>query len=129
MAARELGKKKPTPPEELVILLSTYHFSGNIRELKAMIYDAVANHRTKMLNLQVFRDYIKNNLDDSGMSLRNVFSEEGISISAWKKLPTIRQVTKMLITEALKRTNNNKSIAARLLGITRQTLVKHRKDE
>lgn len=129
IAATELGKKKPTPPEELTVLLSTYHFPGNIRELKAMIYDAVANHRTKMLNLQVFKDYIKNNLNDSGMSLGNVFSEESISIASWKKLPTIKQVSKMLINEALKRTNNNRSIAARLLGITRQTLVKHLRDD
>lgn len=127
-SAREFGKKKPTHPDELIMLLSTYHFSGNIRELKAMIYDAVANHKSKMLNLEVFKNYIKNNLDHSGAVLEEVFPDERLSISSWKKIPTVKQVTKMLIKESLKRTNGNRSIAARILGITRQTLVKHLKE-
>ncbi|MGD8472205.1 MAG: sigma-54 dependent transcriptional regulator, partial [Desulfobacteraceae bacterium] len=41
-ASKVLDKKKPTPPVELVTLLSTYHFPGNIRELESMIFDAVS---------------------------------------------------------------------------------------
>ena len=41
-AARALDKKKPTPPKELVQLLATYDFPGNIRELKAMVFNAVS---------------------------------------------------------------------------------------
>ncbi len=50
-ASHSLGKKKPTPHEELITLLSNYHFPGNIRELQSMIYDAVSNHKSKKLSL------------------------------------------------------------------------------
>ena len=45
-ASQTLGKKKPTPPKELFILLSTYHFPGNIRELQSMVLDAVSSHQS-----------------------------------------------------------------------------------
>jgi DNA-binding protein Fis len=34
-------------------------------------------------------------------------------------LPTIEQLTRLLMTEAMKRANGNKSIAAEMLGISR----------
>jgi DNA-binding NtrC family response regulator len=43
-AAVNLGKKKPTPPDELVKLLASYHFPGNVRELESMVYNAVSLH-------------------------------------------------------------------------------------
>lgn len=37
-------------------------------------------------------------------------------------LPTLKQAKQMLIEEALRRTNNNQSLAARVLGLSRQAL-------
>jgi two-component system, NtrC family, nitrogen regulation response regulator GlnG len=37
-------KPLPTPPLELYCLLQTYTFRGNVRELEAMLFDAVARH-------------------------------------------------------------------------------------
>jgi DNA-binding NtrC family response regulator len=45
-ASATLGKSNPTPPEELLTLLSTYHFPGNIRELESMVFDSVGSHRS-----------------------------------------------------------------------------------
>jgi DNA-binding NtrC family response regulator len=42
--------------------------------------------------------------------------------SRLRTLPTLRRVTELLIEEALRRTEGNKSAAASLLGITRQAL-------
>src|SRR5512138_73556 len=53
-AAHALGKKKPTPPRELAQFLATYSFPGNVRELKAMVYDAVSVHRERMLSMDSF---------------------------------------------------------------------------
>ena len=53
-AARALGKKKPTPPQGLAQYLATYCFPGNVRELKAMVYDAVSVHRERMLSMETF---------------------------------------------------------------------------
>ncbi len=38
------------------------------------------------------------------------------------RLPTLEESENLLIQEALKRTNGNRTLAAELLGITRQTL-------
>ena len=46
-----------------------------------------------------------------------------------KKLPTIKEVNEMLISETLKRTHGNKSLAAQILGITRQTIAKYETPE
>ena len=35
-----------------------------------------------------------------------------------RELPTIEQLTQLLMTEAMKRANNNKSIAAEMLGMS-----------
>ncbi|MCP4348462.1 MAG: sigma-54-dependent Fis family transcriptional regulator [Desulfobacterales bacterium] len=129
MAAQEFGKKKPTPPSELLMLLSAYHFPGNIRELKAMVWDAIALHKSKMLNMDIFRKYIKQNIQGIESPLQQNDQKGVISVSSWKRLPTVKEITTMLIIEALKRSDNNKSIAAQMLGISRQTLVKHVKED
>ena len=43
-AAEKLEKQTPTPPPELLTLLGTYHFPGNVRELEGMVLDAVSQH-------------------------------------------------------------------------------------
>jgi two-component system, NtrC family, response regulator HydG len=54
-AAREFNKKKPTPPPDLVNLLENYLFPGNVRELEALVYDAVARHDSGVLSMESFR--------------------------------------------------------------------------
>jgi len=58
-AAAAMGRKKPTPPGELAVLLGAYPFPGNIRELRAMIYDAVSLHQSGKLSLDTFRRTLK----------------------------------------------------------------------
>jgi two-component system, NtrC family, response regulator HydG len=45
-AADALEKSKPDPAPELSKLLKSYDYPGNVRELQAMIFDAMAQHRT-----------------------------------------------------------------------------------
>jgi DNA-binding protein Fis len=44
-----------------------------------------------------------------------------------KKLPTLKQMSQILVDEAMKRSNNIQSIAAGLLGISHQALNKRLK--
>ena len=119
-AAKSFKKKKPSVPPELFTLLSTYNFPGNVRELKSMVYDAVSTHKSKIMSLNSFKQYIspKNGLNGAPKSVEN----QGVIFG--EKLPTLREVQNILVDEALKRTNNNQSIAAQLLGVTRQALNK-----
>ena len=120
-AAKELKKKAPQYPNELVTLLKSYHFPGNIRELEAMVYDAVSSHETKMLSTKVFCSHIRRNSRDG-----TVYGSEGGNLesclSNLVSLPDLKEMDKVLIQEALRRTGGNQRVAARLLGITPQAL-------
>jgi len=117
-AAADLGKSLPPVPAELLTLLSTYDYPGNVRELRKQVYDAVARHAAGTLSLETFRAAI-------GKGLAGTRAEEPAEELAFPpRLPTLRQVQELLIAEALKRAAGNQSIAAGLLGITHQALNK-----
>ena len=124
-AARSLGKKRPTPPRELLQLLATYSFPGNIRELKALVYDAVSVHRDRVLSMDTFmktiiRPETKQNLPAVGQPEKNLFA-------ALERLPTFGEAAGLLVEEAMSRAHGNQTIAARLLGISQPALSKRLK--
>jgi DNA-binding NtrC family response regulator len=115
-AAQSLGKKKPTPPNELYPLLANYSFPGNIRELRSMVFNAVSSHSSGILSLESFKGAIgfkRKKLSQAGVPLSLKFPQP---------LPTVKEVEISLIREAMKLAEGNQSIAARMIGITRQTL-------
>jgi DNA-binding NtrC family response regulator len=118
-AANTLGKKTPTPPGELVTLLSTYDFPGNVRELESMIFDAVSAHKGGKLSMEAFRGHI---FKDRIPQERNTCGEERPFVTFHEKLPTLKQAEEWLIREAMTRARGNQSIAALSLGISRQAL-------
>ncbi|MCP5107120.1 MAG: sigma-54-dependent Fis family transcriptional regulator [bacterium] len=113
-ASKTLKKKKPTVPKELFPLLKTYHFPGNIRELRAMVIDAVGSHKAMMLSLKSFKEAIG---DQKGRT-----SDPTSIVTFSDNLPTLKQFEQILIEEALERSGNNQTIAAQILGISRQAL-------
>lgn len=123
-AAREQGKKKPTPPKELVQLLTTYSFPGNVRELRALVYDAVSIHRDHILSMESFLKVINRSGSDNGPAVSPPEQNPFIGI---EHLPTFAECAELLVTEAMKRAKGNQSIAARLLGITQSALCKRLK--
>jgi len=127
-AAKALNKKKPTPPEELITLLSAYHFPGNIRELESMIFDAVSSHTSGKLSMDAFKSHIMDKKQlPSNIDLTATNPAEGLQISFSDQLPTLKEIEKILIDEAMKRSNGNQSIAALSLGLSRQALNKRLK--
>ena len=120
-AAVEYEKEIPTYPGELKILLSTYSFPGNIRELQAMVFDAVACHHSRMLSMDTFKERIaEERCDRTALRLEDAGYSEWLS--CLEELPTIKQAGKMLVSEAMKRAENNQRLAARLIGISHQAL-------
>jgi DNA-binding NtrC family response regulator len=122
--AARLGKKTPTPPKELLNLLQCYSFPGNIRELQSMIFDAVSNHTSGILSMDTFKPHIsqKQPSMETGGEEGQVLSSSLVSFH--DKLPTLKEIEDLLVTEAMERAGNNQSIAAMSLGITRQALNK-----
>jgi DNA-binding NtrC family response regulator len=128
-SSKALGKNKPTPPRELLTLLSTYHFPGNVRELQSIIFDAVSGHKSGKLSMDVFKSYIYPRHSTSKMDVRPSQPGEQVLISFSEQLPTLKQTEEFLIAEALRRSNKNQAIAASMLGITRQALNKRLKSK
>jgi DNA-binding NtrC family response regulator len=126
-AAYALGKKKPTPPKELFTLLRTYSFPGNIRELRAMVFNAVSQHKSKVLSLDSFKAHIAEE-QENRVSKTEQGGDDSSPFVSLRELPTIKQATHMLVTEAMKRANGNQSVAARMLGISQPALSKRLKN-
>ncbi len=58
-AARSLGRQVPDIPAELPGVLASYEFPGNVRELQALVFDAVTRSRGAKLSVQVFLEYLQ----------------------------------------------------------------------
>lgn len=129
-ASQALNKKKPTPPKQLYTLLKTYSFPGNVRELRAMIYDSVSRHKSKVLSLDVFKQHIDRTQDFRSLELNSeAVIDESTPYRAFKTLPTIKDATRLLVDEAMHRANGNQSIAAKMLGISQPALSKRLKKQ
>jgi DNA-binding NtrC family response regulator len=122
-ACVDLGKKRPSVPRELIPVLETYDFPGNVRELKSMVYDAVTQHKSHILSMNSFLSA----MGRKGYSLPSSQPNEQNIFSSFEVLPRIDQAVEQLIGEALRRSKNNQSQAARLLGITQSALNKRLK--
>jgi two-component system, NtrC family, response regulator HydG len=119
-AAASLDKKKlPGMSPELLTLLSNYHFPGNVRELRAMVYDAVARHKSgKLLGVKSFRRTIKL----QQVTGRHAEKTGSKILSTEERFPTLKEAERLHIEEALRRAGYNQGTAAALLGISRPAL-------
>lgn len=88
-AARVVGKKKPTHPPELITLLSVYTFPGNVRELQALVFDAVARHTSGILSMETFRRTIGGEAILASPSVQS-FSDDDPLAAIFGRFPTIR---------------------------------------
>ncbi|MCZ2721024.1 sigma-54 dependent transcriptional regulator [Marinomonas sp. 15G1-11] len=121
-AAAEMGKNKPTIPKELITLLANYTFPGNVRELKALAYDAMSQHQSKVLSMEIFRRVI-----DPNKQTIIGDTDNATLFKSDQPLPTLQEVGDLLIEEAMNRAKGNQSLASRLLGISQPALSKRLK--
>lgn len=107
--SRENKKVSPTIEDEVYQYLSNMKYEGNIRQLKNLVERAMIFCDNNSLNLQSF-----------GLKSREIEPTE----LANKSNLNLDDNEKSLIQEALTRSKNNQSKAAKLLGISRHALIR-----
>ena len=120
LAADEMGKKPLKVPKQLYPLLRNYSFPGNIRELQAIILNAASQQVGLNLGLSTIEAQVsrgKGTPKDRGIN--NGADVPMVSFGAI--LPTMTEVRHLLVKEALERADGNISLAAKFIGITRQS--------
>ena len=104
-------KKIDNMSPEVMATFSHYRWPGNIRELENVLERMVLMSETDTLAL-----------DQLPPEIRGIVSTVGAS-TLKEKIDTISQMTeKQMIIDALNKTNQNRTKAAKLLGISRRTL-------
>ena len=123
-AAQSMGKESPSAPKELYDLLGIYRFAGNIRELRALVYDAVATHHSgSTLSLERFKKAVEKQQQDQPIKppVSNQ-ADNGNLVIIPGRFPSLTDAETFLVREAMQRANGNQGVAAMLLGISRPAL-------
>ena len=122
-AAESLHRQAPTIPPELPAYLSTYRFPGNIRELRAMVFEAIARHTRGVLSMNSFLSVINT---PAVTAPSEDLSEQLVIIkdAQGERIPTLKEAEAALIVQALRLAKGNQGVAAGYLGIQRSTLCK-----
>jgi len=102
---------KPAKPvcDQVIEKLMKYSFPGNVRELRNMTERAMILSEDKKLILRNF--YFNNHLQEATSPK-----------TPPDRILSLEEIEKQAISEALARTNRNKSRAAEILKISRQAL-------
>jgi len=119
-AGEVMQRKVPDLPTELITLLENYYFPGNVRELRAMVFDVMAQHPTgRVLSVKSFRKLIKT--QQKQKPAQQQVPAESVQLQDGQ-FPTLKEAEQMHIAEALRRAGGNQGTAAMLLGISRPAL-------
>lgn len=124
-AIHDLGRAPVVTPEELFNVLSAHAYPGNVRELRALVIDTLSTHETFSDALPELRK----KLGEGRLPPPEVQVTTHPSLIFGPTLPTVEDAKDLLIQEALRRTGGNKSMAARMLGMTRQALNKRERQK
>ena len=101
--AKSPGKRKPTPPDELLKLLAAYRFPGNVREMESMVYNAVSIHVAGKLSMDAFKSEIFKTQPGLAGAAAGAVEAAGEKTVFPDPLPTLKQVELLLVDEALRR--------------------------
>ncbi|MCK6489629.1 MAG: sigma-54 dependent transcriptional regulator [Planctomycetes bacterium] len=123
VACEQAGIGQLRVPSAVLDLVATYGFPGNVRELQALIHDAVSRRKGGQLSVEPFRRLGQR----PGAAGAPALPPPALGFPG--HLPTIEEAVEQLVQEALRRSDGNQAAAARLLGISRQALGQRLKSQ
>lgn len=126
-AAAEFGKEPPAVPEGLLRALRTHPFKGNVRELRALAYDAVGLCQGEALSCAGMKLDKGAAFQKEEERLAPGAPSSGAATLFPETLPTLKEMSRLLVEEALRRSGGRQGPAAKLLGVTQQALSKRLK--
>lgn len=121
-AASAMNKKVPSVSDTVVDTLCRHPFFGNVRELKAYIFDAVALCEFDRIEDEVILERLADAVTIKKNDQSSSYSNPLETIFGY--FPTLTELSDYAVGLALASADNNQSQAARLLGISRQALHK-----
>mgnify|MGYP001119334495 CR=1 FL=1 len=113
-AASQLGRPVPEAAASLLAGLARLPFPGNIRELRAIAFEALSRHGAGPLTA-------------AACAVAASPADPAAASADSENFPTIRETVRTLVLEALERTGGNRTAAAKLLGISQPALSKRLK--
>jgi DNA-binding NtrC family response regulator len=134
-AARSLGQPSvPLDPSALAVL-AAHPFPGNIRELRAILMDALCRPEGGPIDAAWLSNRLGHAVGPSPKGIAAAASKTaapsaGTAASGETQvlfpgpLPSLREVADLLVDEAMQRSGGNQSRAAALIGISHQALSK-----
>jgi len=121
--ADELSITPPHLSREIRQALISYDFPGNVREMINKIQNAVMYNRTGTLTLDDFPGLSAGGLHP-GQIVRKIGTNQFALNGIFHSFPTVEEVETIMVSEAMALANGNRSMAAKMLGISRPTLQK-----
>ncbi|MBK8009955.1 MAG: sigma-54-dependent Fis family transcriptional regulator [Deltaproteobacteria bacterium] len=113
VAARRLGRSAPGFSREALVRLADYSWPGNVRELENCIESAL-----------IVMDGERIEADDLPLPVLPAANKGTGPATSPDSFPTLDEIERTHIQRALERAHENQSEAARLLGISRNTLAR-----
>lgn len=107
-------------------LLANYNFPGNLRELKSMVYDAVTVHTSRMLSMNAFIKAMGMK-EEGAPEVCEAQAEIYNPFTPCDELPSLGEAIDLLLAETMRRSENNQTLASRILGISQSALSKRLK--
>jgi DNA-binding NtrC family response regulator len=109
----ESRKEKIEFSKEAMDSLMKYNYPGNIRELENIVHHSIVLARSEIISVSDLPEQIKNVTSENFVQIINEYSS----------LPEqVENLEKMLVINALKKTNNNQLQASKILGISERNL-------
>jgi DNA-binding NtrC family response regulator len=113
IAREQNAAEKPISKEAMSALLS-YNWQGNIRELQNAIERAFILSSNDEIEMESLPPRVRQNVDSSTFEMRD---PEGLR-------PTLEEIERRYVLETLKTVNQDKTLAANILGIDLSTLYR-----